>query len=160
MARAPLPGSYWLETNLLAGRYPFAEEQAVKTLLATGITFFLDLTQPGELPTYSSLLPQDTHHLRVSIPDFSVPSKEGMKRILDTLDTALADGHRIYLHCHGGLGRTGTVAGCLLVRRGMTGEEALTEIKRLRQTHGCDMTAASPESLAQLDMVKTWQPGT
>ena len=35
-----------------------------------------------------------------------------MVAILDSLDTAIADEHTIYLHCWGGIGRTGTVVGC------------------------------------------------
>ena len=33
----------------------------------------------------------------------------------------------VYVHCWGGIGRTGTVVGCWLVRHGMTGDEALAE---------------------------------
>ncbi len=39
----------------------------------------------------------------------------------------------MYLHCFDGIGRTGTVVGCYLVRQGMTGNEALEQIDRLRQ---------------------------
>ena len=54
-------------------------------------------------------------------------------QILDDLDQALADGHRVYLHCFGGIGRTGTVVGCYLVRHGMTGNEVLEQIAAWRR---------------------------
>ena len=40
----------------------------------------------------------------------------------------LAGGRTVYLHCRGGIGRTGTVLGCYLVRQGQTAEEALASI--------------------------------
>ena len=67
------------------------------------------------------------------IHDVSTPTQAQMARILDAIDAALAVGHAVYLHCYGGIGRTGTVVGCYLVRHGMDGEEALAEIARLRQ---------------------------
>ena len=42
-----------------------------------------------------------------------------MTRILDDVDAALADGGAVYVHCWGGIGRTGTVVGCWLVRHGL-----------------------------------------
>lgn len=73
-------------------------------------------------PIWDNVIPSD-------ILDVSVPHTSAMMiGILDALDTAIADGHTIYLHCWGGIGRTGTVVGCWLVRHGMTGDEALSTI--------------------------------
>jgi len=80
-----------------------------------------------------------------------------MERILQTLALALAAGRTVYLHCHGGLGRTGTVAGCHLARCGRTGEAALLELRRLRQEANC--TQESPETEAQRTLVRQW-PGS
>ena len=38
-----------------------------------------------------------------------------MREILDCLDDALRSGRKVYVHCRAGIGRTGTVVGCLLV---------------------------------------------
>ena len=58
----PLAGSYWVTPRLLAGEYPGADTAAgatarLEALIAAGITYFIDLTQPGELPPYDHLLP-------------------------------------------------------------------------------------------------------
>ena len=81
-----------------------------------------------------------------------------MTRILDTIDTALAMGQSVYVHCAGGIGRTGTVVGCYLVRHGMPGEAALEEIMRLRQVmpHGGSL---SPRREPQRQMVRNWLIG-
>jgi protein-tyrosine phosphatase len=79
-----------------------------------------------------------------------------MRAILDAIDAATSDGHVVYFHCWGGHGRTGTVAGCYMVRHGSTPQDALDAIKRLREG---SLTAhrASPERGAQTEMVLNWQ---
>ena len=152
MASTPLPDTYWLHAGLLAGPYPSGH--GISALVAGGVTLFLDLTEAGELPPYAPELPLGIEHRRMPIRDFTVPTPEEMEQILHTLAAALTEGHTIYLHCHGGIGRTGTVAGCHLVRRGRTGAVALQEIHRLRMEGDCD--PHSPETEAQRAMVRQW----
>ena len=128
----PISDSYWiLPGRLLAGEYPGARSDAqarqkLARLLQAGVTFFLDLTEPGEyaLKPYAPFLQERTGpssrplvHRRLPIPDRGTSSVPDMIHILDTLDPALYEGHTVYLHCWGGIGRTGTVVGCYLVRR-------------------------------------------
>lgn len=152
MATAPLTEAYWIHPGLIAGHYPNTEE--VRALVAAGVSLFLDLTEAGELPPYD--LPEGIEHRRMPIRDFSVPTPEGLERILQTLEGALAAGRTVYVHCHGGIGRTGTVVGCYLVNGGMTGKEALLEIRRLRTEAGCGPD--SPETAAQRSLVRFWHP--
>jgi protein-tyrosine phosphatase len=64
----------------------------------------------------------------------------------------------VYVHCKGGIGRTGTVAGCYLVRHGQTPEAALRLIaQRLYHTHMAERL--SPEGDEQRALVLRWQPG-
>ncbi len=82
-----------------------------------------------------------------------------MAVILDTIDDALADGHQVYVHCWGGIGRTGTTVGCWLVRQGHDGPSALAEVARLfGATLKGQAGRHSPETSAQCDWVKTWRP--
>jgi len=173
-AAPPIPDAYWVvPAQLLAGEYPGAVEEAaarrkVRQFLATGFTFFLDLTEAGELVPYAQLLheaaetvrgvrPRDptVTHCRMPIPDLGVPPPAQMTRILDTLDAAIAAGHRVYVHCWGGIGRTGTVVGCYLVRHGLTGDQALAEIVRLRRGTP-DGWRVSPETHTQRVYVRNW----
>ena len=168
----PIPDSYWVRPGrLLAGEYPRhkddeASRPKLRRLLEAGVTFFLDLTEVEEgLRPYALLLQEEAAfldrsvvHRRTPIRDGGIPTPEEMARILNTTDSALAEGHTIYVHCWGGKGRTGTVIGCYLVRHGMGGEEALDEISRLRQgTH--DERDPSPETEVQRQMVRNWPIG-
>jgi hypothetical protein len=169
----PFPNSYWVRPGeLLAGEYPIdwhttASRSKLGQLLEAGVTIFLDLTEPGEhgLLPYTTWLQQEAaglgrsvEHRRLPIPDHATPAPEEMALILDTIDTALAAGQTVYIHCYAGIGRTGTVVGCHLVQHGMGGEQALAEIARLRQGTPHDWVSA-PETAAQRRLVREWPTG-
>jgi len=60
----PLPATYWVVPGrLLAGEHPGSQSRAdtmdrLRRFLVAGVTCFVDLTEPGELPSYESLLTQ------------------------------------------------------------------------------------------------------
>ena len=58
-------------------------------------------------------------------------------------------------NCWGGVGRTGTVVGCYLARRGLTGAQALARLVELRSGLS-DAWRRSPESDEQWQMVLEW----
>jgi hypothetical protein len=169
----PIPESYWVHHGqLLAGAYPIlvgAAEQAmhqrVRRFLAAGMTSFVDLTEAHECIPYLPFLQAGVSegtcppaYQRLPIRNWDVPTPAMMMRILNAIDTALAEGQSVYVHCAGGIGRTGTVVGCYLARHGMQGEAALEEILRLRQgmPNGGGL---SPRREPQRQMVRTWPIG-
>jgi hypothetical protein len=161
-----IPGVYWVYPGeLLAGPYPWigerdSDHQRVRQLIDAGIRVFLDLTEAGEARPYAPALGDGVRHVRMPIIDFDVPPAEKMRAILDVIDAARADAQPVYVHCFAGLGRTGTVVGCYLVRHGLSGVGALREIERLRRdiSHG---SRASPITEAQRWMVMNWsEPDT
>ena len=59
------------------------------------------------------------------------PTEGQLIRILDDIDDARASGGTAYVHCWGGVGRTGTVIGCWLVRHGLDRGDAVATIAAL-----------------------------
>jgi hypothetical protein len=139
-------GRYWVEPRRLqAGPYPSRDP------LDAEITFVIDVTEEGELDPYPD---GGVERVRLPIRDFTAPTVEEMVRILDTIDGALQQGHVVYVHCHGGRGRTGTIVGCYLVRRGLDPVAALARIAELRGD-----AAPSPETDDQIALVRSWRRG-
>jgi len=139
-------------------------------LLQAGIRTVINLTEAGEagfyglpLAAYNSdmraLAGEEGPHLQLlrhPIHDMDIPTPSQMSAILDAIDTSLADGRPVYVHCWGGYGRTGTVVGCWLARHGKaSGNAVLEEIARLRT----GMRGDSPQTREQCHMVCTWDGG-
>jgi hypothetical protein len=154
----PVPGSYWvIPERLLAGPYPLAwGEDATPALRGAGIDCFVDLTRSGEygIAPYSGLV-GECEHTRHPIADGGCPAAEEMHAILDTIDLALDRSRGVYVHCLGGIGRTGTVVGCHLVRHGMQPGEALETIAAWRAGIAGG-ERRSPETDAQERFVLAW----
>jgi predicted aconitase with swiveling domain/protein-tyrosine phosphatase len=165
----PNANTYWVSGQLLAGEYPGHWDDAVarqrlQAYLDSGVTHFVDLTEDGELVPYDHLLPtqaansQRIVYRRMAIRDLGLPrSPEFMAAILDQIDQAVEQGHTVCVHCWGGIGRTGTVVGCHLVRRGWSGDQALAEVARHWQTvEKRSRHPRSPEMPEQVAYVRLW----
>jgi ADP-ribosyl-[dinitrogen reductase] hydrolase len=163
-AALPLSNCYWvLPGQLLAGEHPGGSTAAatrvrLQRLLEAGVSCFLDLTQSDELPPYDADLPPGVDYFRKPIPDHGIPPQPGhMAELLDCLREALRSGRVVYLHCRAGIGRTGTVAGCLLVERGLAGDAAVDELNRLWQQSGrAALWPQVPETPEQTEYVRRW----
>ena len=166
------PDCYWVEEGkFLAGEYPggMVQREArrkLRALLAAGVRTFVDLTQDRELVPYDHWLDLeartaglDVAYHRHPVTDLNVPTRDGMREILDCIDTAIAADAPVYVHCWGGIGRTGTVVCCWLMERGRTAEQALVDIALLRE--GIQKRQIrSPEMEVQRLFVQAWSPPT
>lgn len=164
MMNRPIENSYWvLPERLLAGEYPGSQQPddarvKVRTLLHTGVTAFIDLTEEGELEPYSDLVAPALHH-RFPIKDISVPaSTDQMTEILDTIDGYVSEGGLVYVHCWGGVGRTGVVIGCWIARR-FGGMEALRMLRELWKECPKSIHRQSPETREQERYILDWRAG-
>jgi len=153
-ADKPFPQSYWIQPGLLcAGHYPGAPDDATRDeklngLLACGLRRIVCLIEEGEnarngapfvpyLPRLKELAAKRGTTIewhRLGVRDASAPTPERMREILAVIEQGLVRKLPTYFHCWGGHGRTGTVAACYLIQQGMTPEQALVEILRLRST--------------------------
>lgn len=165
------PDCYWVQDGqLLAGEYPGDREEATARqklgdLLDAGIRTFVDLTEAHELTPYSEWLASEAaargvtvRYQRFPIEDLNVPTVPRMREILTEITRALDAEAPVYVHCWGGIGRTGTVVGCWLVERGQTGAGALRRLDALRK-HPTTKRRPSPEMPEQIEFVRTWGTG-
>ena len=168
----PHDNCYWLlPGRVMAGEYPgLADPQQqsrrLEAMVGAGVCVVVDLTDPSEgLPPYVDALRAAAQGAaiqcqRFPIKDFSVPEAATMRCILDAVDAALAAGDKVYLHCHGGIGRTGTVVGCWLVERGFTPAQALALIAaKWRVMAKRHRSPESPETAEQREFIAAWASG-
>jgi predicted protein tyrosine phosphatase len=172
----PDPNTYWVSPGkLLAGEYPGYPSGAqarlkLRAFLNAGVRHFVDLTETDEpLESYQPLLRAEAQNLgvavtyaRIPIRDYSVPQRpDVMRRILDTINANVKRDGVTYVHCWGGIGRTGLVVACWLQEHGRTADEALAELARLWQTNQkSNRRPSSPETAAQVAWVRHWHRHT
>ena len=159
----PPHDSYWvIPGRLLAGPYPGAADEPtaraqLAAFAAAGVRCFVDLTEEHELEPYAHLAEAaGARHVRRPIRDVDIPTVDEMRETLTEIRAALAAGETVYVHCWGGVGRTGTVVGCLLVENGYSAADALAHLQSLRR--GCLREhRPSPETAAQRHFVEAWR---
>ena len=160
----PIDHCYWVVPGkLLAGEYPCtpyeeSSREKLARLTDAGVTAFIDLTEADEfLEPYAYLLDGPSHQ-RFAIRDMSVPeSKDLTRQALDAIDAHLAAGKTVYVHCWGGVGRTGTIIGCWLARHHEPGQAALDRLEELWAGNPKSRSRQSPETGAQQRYVREWR---
>jgi ADP-ribosylglycohydrolase len=151
--------------TLLAGEHPGGgareeTQKRLKLLLSAGVTCFIDLTMPDEMPPYDMDLPMSAEYIRKPIKDHAVPARrEHMLDIQASLDYAVRSGQVVYVHCRAGIGRTGTVVACFLIEHGLSPVDALEDLNRLwQQSARAAAWPHVPETDDQTKFVLSWTP--
>lgn len=177
----PLERSYWVDhPHLLAGALPSAadyhkREGKIRRLLAAGIRSVANLMEEREIGYHGKPLADYTDAMdrvaavmdvvvnvrRFAIPDLHPTTREHMIEILDWIDGEIETGRPVYVHCRGGIGRTGMVVGSWLVRHGIVPpERTVDRIRELRAgMPPADARARSPEMPGQIALVTGWREG-
>jgi protein-tyrosine phosphatase len=80
-----------------------------------------------------------------------------MQSILQSIQSALDQGGKVYMHCKGGIGRTGTVAATWLTEQGLDDKQALALLLQKWQAMEKRFDEPNtPETEAQREFVSTW----
>jgi atypical dual specificity phosphatase len=123
------PGAWIVPGQLLLRSYPRTTE-TLRDLAGQGVTVLINLEQrPHDRARLDRFGLTEVH---IPVPDFTAPTPEDLDRGVDAIETHLAQGRVVTVHCGGGLGRSGTLAACYLVHQGQTPDDAIAHVRRLR----------------------------
>lgn len=157
-----MPGKL-LAGEVPAPRDPEAARLRIVDLVGAGIRCVIDLTEENEthyahvLESVATGMGIEARYRRFAIPDMELPPPSFMTQILDTIDDSIEEDMPVYVHCLMGIGRTGTVVGCYLVRHGLaTGDDVLDEIAKLRRRDPASYVR-SPVTAGQRAFVRSWE---
>lgn len=119
-----------IDEGVIIGTNACCEIDFNKKLLENGVDADISLEaervdQPYGVKTY----------LWLPTVDHTPPSRENIDLGVDALDTIISQGRKVYIHCKNGHGRAPTFyAAYLILKRGMTADDAVTHIMAKRPT--------------------------
>lgn len=175
----PFERSYVILPNkLIAGEIPSAKTESSKLekiqgLLDCNIDVVINLMEDVEvdyndeiIEDYSAILIEEAAKrnkkieiYRYPIKDLSVPTENQMIAILNKIDEQIDLGKKVYIHCWGGVGRTGTVVGSYLIRHGYAEpDKVIYTIDYLKRTTSISQRE-SPETTEQCQFILNWSLG-
>jgi len=160
----PINHSYWvIPGKVLAGEHPvgigeLVSSEKLSALKKAEVTTFIDLTSESEgLAPYKALLGDQAYHRFPISNTGTPPADEVTIAILNLIDQQATKKGSVYIHCRGGVGRTGTIIGCWLTRQGFRGEDALAKLNKLWLQNPKSTVSQSPETKQQEDYILTWK---
>ncbi|KAK3516686.1 hypothetical protein QTP70_022189 [Hemibagrus guttatus] len=119
----------WVEVKKVAGLAWPSSPVHYRFLLDNGIKHLVCLCE-SKPPAYESCPDLKLHH--IPMVDFTPPSLSQIQRFISITEHANT-GQAVAVHCKHGLGRTGTMLACYLVKtRKISGAEAIKTIRSLR----------------------------
>ena len=123
-------GFTWIKRPLFAALSRPSSAEDLAWLRAHGIQVLLSLSE--EPPRRDWINDAGLMVFHVPIVDMEAPTQDQLERCLSAIERAHAQKLGVAVHCTAGLGRTGTVLAAWFVTQGLSAQNAIARVRRLR----------------------------
>lgn len=173
----PTNTSNWIDDRIIAGSYPGTidpteHRSILASIVNSGVNVFISLMQPKEAAKFNEyqsfvnkLTRDSVKYYNFPIADKQTASTELLLEVVSLMKSLLREDQNtvIYLHCHGGHGRTGLVSTLYLSSKYKLNSDSALKLwyekhetrERFTSSKLSKLTAVQLKKLAELD--KIWE---
>ena len=119
----------WLINNKLAGSGMPTSIAELEWVRKQGVKSIITMT---ENPLPESWI-KDVNYLHVPTEDLSAPDMDKIDQTVDFIQERIKNDEPIMVHCAAGIGRTGTILACYLIKyQNLTAKNAIEKVRKER----------------------------